>query len=296
MTETANQRAANMAGILYMTIAIFMLSAMDTVAKWLVEADYSVFQILFVRGCINLAVLLIAMPFLGGPTLLRTSRLWAHAIRSLFGFIAPFLFFTALISMPLAEATVVFFISPFVMTALSVPLFKEKVGIHRWGAILVGFAGVVYVAQPTSEVFNPAVLFVIGGSLSYCFLMLASRWLGKTESTFTIIFYLTLGTTLIGACAMPFVWKDMPLLDVGIISLMAILSLMGNIFIIRAFMTGEVGVITPFEYTGLLWAVLLGFVFFNEIPTINVWIGISVIAASGLYLVYRENRKRPDQI
>ncbi|MBL4907923.1 MAG: EamA family transporter [Sneathiella sp.] len=131
MTIPAN--SSNMAGILYMLVAIFMLSTMDAVAKWLVEADYSVFQILFVRGCINIVLMLAAMPFFGGVRLLRTRRPWAHAIRSIFGMAAPFLFFTALISMPLAETTVVFFISPFVMTALSVPLFKEKVGIHRWG-------------------------------------------------------------------------------------------------------------------------------------------------------------------
>ncbi|MBL4907924.1 MAG: DMT family transporter [Sneathiella sp.] len=163
------------------------------------------------------------------------------------------------------------------------------------GAILVGFSGVVYVAQPTSDVFNPAILFVIGSSLSYSFLMLASRWLGKTEPTFTIVFYVNVGTASLAALAMPYVWKDMSFLDFGVIGLMAVLSLAGNICIVKAFMIGEIGVITPFEYTGLLWAVLLGFIFFQETPNINVWVGIAIIAASGLYLVYRENRKRPDQ-
>lgn len=296
MTDDAMQKSGNLAGITYMMLAIFMLSTMDAVAKWLVEADYSVFQILFVRGCLNMAMLFIAMPFLGGINLLRTQRAGAHAVRVGFGVLAPFLFFTALISMPLAETTVVFFISPFVMTALSVPLFKEQVGLHRWGAILVGFAGVVYVAQPTSELFNPAVLFVLGGSLSYSFLMLSSRWLGKTESTFAIIFYGNLGAAIVMAFFLPFVWKEMSFADLGVVGLMAILSLAGNVFILKAFMKADVGVITPFEYTGLLWAVLLGFIFFEEIPTSNVWVGMSIIAASGLYLVYRENRKRPDQI
>ncbi len=296
MTRTVAPTSSNMAGSLYMMTAIFMLSTMDAVAKWLVEADYTVFQILFIRGCINITLLLAAMPFLGGPRLLKTHRPWAHMVRAGFGVAAPLLFFTALISLPLAETTVVFFISPFVMTALSVPLFKEKVGIHRWGAILLGFGGVLYVAQPTSELFNPAVLFVLGASLSYSFLMLSSRWLGSTETTFSIIFYGTVGTVVVAAFAMPFVWKDISLIDFFVVGLMAILSLAGNVCILKAFMLGEVGVITPFEYTGLLWAVLLGLFFFQEMPTVNVWIGMSIIATSGLYLVYRENRKRPDQV
>ncbi len=296
MTTTALTKASNMSGILYMIVAIFMLSAMDAVAKWLVEADISVFQILFVRGCINVLLLFAAAPFFGGYGQLRTSRPGAHSVRALFGFLAPFLFFTALISMPLAETTVVFFISPFVMTALSVPLFKEKVGIHRWGAILAGFGGVLYVAQPTSEVFNPAVLFVIGGSLSYCFLMLSSRWLGKSESTISIMFYGNLGAVVCSSFFMPFVWKAITFEDLLGIGAMALLSLAGNVCILKAFMRGEVGVITPFEYSGLAWAVIFGMVFFNEIPSFNVWVGIAVIAASGIYIVYRENIKRPEHV
>lgn len=296
MTSSTHLKTSNLAGIIYMMIAIFMLSSMDAVAKWLVEAEYSVFQILFVRGCINITILLAAMPFVGGSKLLRTSRPWAHVFRGIFGFAAPTLFFTALYSMPIAEATVVFFISPFVMTALSIPIFGEKVGIHRWGAILLGFGGVLYVAQPSSDVFNPAVLIVIGAALSYSLVMLASRWLGKTDSTFTIVFYVTVGAVLLSALFIPFYWKELSLEGFAVIGLMAVLSLAGHICIVKAFTIGEVGVITPFEYTGLVWAVLLGLFFFQEIPSFNVWIGMSMIGASGLYLVYRENKKRPGHL
>ncbi len=241
----------------------------------------------------NVVVMLALVPFVGGLRLLKTRRPFAHTVRGVLGFVAPFMFFSALQTMGLAEATVVFFISPFIMTALSVPLFKEHVGIHRWGAIVVGFAGVLYVVQPTSEVFNPAVFLVLIGSLSYCFLMLSSRWLGTTEATFTIVFYVNFAVMVCGAIGTPFYWVPMPLPDLGVVGIMAFLSLVGNFFIVKAFTTGEVGVITPFEYTALVWAVLLGFVLFDEIPTTNVWIGSAVIAASGLYMVYRENRKKP---
>jgi drug/metabolite transporter (DMT)-like permease len=295
MTGQFGTRSNNIAGIIFISIAIFMLASMDAVAKWLVQSDYSVFQILFIRGCINLTILSCAMPFFGGIRLIKTKRFGAHSLRGIFGFVAPFLFFSALQSMPLAEATVIFFVAPFIMTAASVPIFKEKVGIHRWGAILVGFCGVLYVIQPTSDIFNPAAFLVLGSALAYSFLMLASRWLGQTDATFTIVFYVTFWTVTVSAFAQPFVWQPIPFQDVLIIGLMALLSLAGNFFIVKAFTIGEVGVITPFEYSGLLWAVLFGVFIFDEVPGSNVWVGVSAIAVSGLYIVYRENRKKPDQ-
>ncbi|MEH6494977.1 MAG: DMT family transporter [Pseudomonas marincola] len=292
MTGPFGVQDKNLAGIIYIVIAIFMLASMDAVAKSLVTADYSVFQILFVRGSINFVILSLLMPFMGGLMLLRTSKFKLHGIRGFFGFLAPFCFFTALTSMPLAETTVIFFVSPFIMTALSVPLFKEKVGIHRWGAILVGFCGVLYVAQPTSDGFNSTVLIVLAGSFAYCFLMLASRSLGQTDHTFTIVFYVTFWTIIFSSAGAYYYWQPIPFEDLSAIGLMALLSLGGNFCIVKAFTIGEVGVITPFEYTGLIWAVLLGIIFYDEIPGLNVWVGTSLIAASGLYMVYRENKKK----
>ncbi|WP_169567292.1 DMT family transporter [Sneathiella limimaris] len=288
---TANNN--NLLGILYISLAILMLSSMDAVAKSLVTADYSSFQILFLRGCINLTLLSIAMPFLGGIKLVRTTRFWAHGLRGLFGFLAPVCFFSSLTSLQLAEATVVFFISPFVMTALSVPLFKEKVGIHRWSAIFVGFCGVIWVVQPTSEIFDPAIFLVLAASLSYTFLMLSSRWLGQTDKTYTIVFYVTFWVTILSAPVALYVWQDMEFQHFIAVGGMALLSLAGNFFIVKAFTIGEVGAITPFEYLGLVWALMLGFFFFDEVPLPHVWIGMAVIALSGLYMVYRENKKRP---
>ncbi|GLQ05445.1 DMT family transporter [Sneathiella chinensis] len=290
MKNTNEFSSNNVHGIIYMMLAILMLSSMDAVAKWLVEADYSPFQIISLRGMINLVILMMILPFMGGIARIKTSRPWAHGGRSAIGFFAPIFFYASLSSMALAEATAVFFVSPFIMTALSVPLFGEKVGIHRWAAILIGFAGVLYIVQPTSDVFNPAALLVLGAALCYSLMMLWSRSLGRTEHTITIMFYINVGSAVLGGVALPFVWKSMSVPDMGVIGLMALLSMAGHYFIIKAFTTGEVGVITPFEYTGLLWAVLLGYVIFGEIPAEVVWTGMALIGGSGLYLVYRENR------
>jgi len=282
----------NIRAIGLMITGVFLLSCMDAVAKLLVTADYSVIQILALRGAINLIILLGWMFTHGGFPSIRTKQYFGHGLRIVLGLMAPLLFFMSLKHLPLADATVIFFISPFVMTALSVPIFKEKVGIHRWAAIALGFMGVLIVIQPTGGVMEIEAFMVLGASLSYCGIMLAGRWLGSTESTFAIIFYITLGIAVIMGLMAPFVWKPMPLSDLGWVAVMAVLSLSGNIFLIKSFSIGEVGVITPFEYTGIIWAVVLGYVVFSDFPAENVWIGVVVIGASGLYMIYRENKKR----
>ncbi len=268
------------------------MSSMDAVAKLLVEANYSVIQMLAIRGTILMPLLLAWVIVRGESHMIKTRQVGRHALRILFGIFAPLLFFQSLKELPLADATVIFFISPFVMTALSVPLFKEKVGIHRWSAIFIGFAGVLIVMQPTSGLLQLEAFMVLGASLCYCGVMLTGRVLSRTETTFTIIFYSNLGLVLVSGIVSIFYWQPMPISDLGLVVLMALLSLAGNICLIRSFSLGEVGVITPFEYTGLLWAVLLGYFIFADFPALNVWIGVVVIAGSGLYMIYRENMRR----
>lgn len=292
MSFVAALSSRNIRGIIFMTAGIFFMSSMDAVAKFLVEASYPVVQMLAIRGAVLIPLLVIWMFMRGGPGLIKTRQVGRHTIRVAFGVCAPLLFFLSLKELPLADATVIFFISPFVMTALSVPLFGEKVGVHRWSAIIIGFLGVLVVMQPTSGLLQLEAFMVLGASLCYCGVMLTGRVLSRTESTYTIIFYSNLGVTAITGFLTVFFWTPMPVVDLGLVILMALLSLAGNICLIKSFALGEVGVITPFEYTGLFWAVSLGYFIFADFPTVNVWFGVVIIAGSGLYMVYRENLRR----
>jgi drug/metabolite transporter (DMT)-like permease len=292
MPLTSLTESGNIRGIMYMVVGIFFMTAMDATAKLLVEANYSVIQMLAIRGAILMPLLLIWILARGESHMIKTRRIGGHALRIGFGIFAPLLFFQSLKELPLADATVIFFISPFVMTALSVPLFKEKVGIHRWSAIFIGFGGVLFVLQPTSGLFKVEAFMVLIASLCYCGVMLTGRVLSRTETTFTIIFYSNLGLLVASGIAAIFIWQPMPLFDLGLVALMALLSLAGNVCLVKSFAVGEVGVITPFEYTALVWAVLLGYFVFSDFPALNVWIGVVIIAGSGLYMIYRENLRR----
>lgn len=283
----------NLQGIIFLCVGIFALTMMDATAKWLVHADYEVVQILALRGWLITIALLIWSVFNGGPRKqLYTKRLKHHTMRTVIGYFAPFCFFTALQTMPLADATVIFFAAPFVMTALSVPLFKEHVGWHRWAAIAVGFCGVLIILQPGAEGFQPMALVVLVGCLFYSSATLAVRWLGSTESTFKIVFYFNFGVALFSSIFLPFVWVPMTLQDLGVLGAMACLSLCGHIFITRAFNTGQVGVIAPFEYTALIWTLIIGYLVWDELPVGRVWLGAAVIVGSGLYIIHRERRLR----
>jgi drug/metabolite transporter (DMT)-like permease len=127
-------------------------------------------------------------------------------------------------------------------------------------------------------------------SLSYALLMIATRWLSDTESATALIFYQNVGVTLLAALVMPFVWQPVPVTDWGLIGLVAALALFGQIFITKAFVIAPVGAVAPFEYSALVWAAVLGYVFFGDIPQKQVWLGAGLIVVAGLYTVHREAR------
>ncbi len=287
--QLANNNS-NLPAILYMLAGIFTLSIMDAVAKWLVTADYSVFQILAIRGWIITTVFIAYHSYRGTLKSLRTSRIKDHIFRALIGFLAPFCFFTAIGQMPLADAVVIFFAAPFIMSALSFFLLKEKVGAHRIGSMVIGFIGVMIVMEPGKNGIHPAAIYAIIGCVAYSIINIMTRWMSNSEPPHRFVFYFNLGTAIIGSAFLPFVWKSMPLFDLAILFALAAIALSGHLLITKAFSTAPVSVIAPFEYSGLLWSTLLGFFVWGDFPAEHIWLGAVIILTSGLYLLHRENK------
>ncbi len=283
---------SNITGIAFMAAGVGFLVVMDGVAKWLVGADYSPVQILALRGWIIVAMMLAWLPRGGGLAALRSRRWKGLLLRVALGFCAPFFFFSALGELPLADVTVIFFGATFIMTALSVPLFKEHVGVHRWGAILVGFVGVLVAARPGGGVFQAGALFALAACVSYAFLILATRWLSRTESTFMLVFTYNLGLAAGYSLFLALVWRPMPVLDLGIVGVMAVLAMCGQSCMVRAFTLAPIGVVAPFEYTAIVWAAAVGFIGWGDVPSSHTLTGAAIIVTSGLYLVHRERRAR----
>ncbi len=282
-----------LAGIGFAVSGYLFLSIMDGVAKWLVSGEISVVQIIAYRGWIVFIALLIALPFVGGIASIKTRHLKAHGLRAFIGCLAPLLFFEGLRHLSMSESVTLFFGSAFMMTAISAIFLGEHVGVHRWSAIAVGFIGVVVVTRP-GDAFQLAALFPIGASISYAIFAVMGRWLGKSESTFALVFYYNTGLTLFITLALPFFWSPIEMNVLSGIGVVAALSLLGHLTIHRSFRLAPISVLAPFEYTALVWAVVIDFYFFNTTPTLITVLGAAIIVSSGLYIVYRETRLHKD--
>ncbi len=279
-------------GIAMMTGGMLLLTAMDVCVKLIVEAHLEPVQLIAVRGWVMLALMLAILPWAGGLGTIKTSRPIPMLARGVFGFLAPFSFFTALQTVPLAEAMVIFFAAPIIMTAMSALLLKEAVGPYRWGAVLAGFVGVVIAINPSPTGFDPTLLLVIVATFTYASLFLVGRWLSDTESTFGLVFYFNLGMTIVASLAMPFLWQPLTIeLIAGIVTI-ACLALTGHFLVTQAFVSAPLGIVAPFEYTALLWGVLFSYLVWGDLPAQHVWIGAAIIIGSGLVIVYRENKAR----
>lgn len=287
MDSAVNRPAA---GIGYIVLAMALFSGMDAVAKWLVD-EFSIFQILAMRGIFSVALL---VPILtrqhGLPGIVRTNNLTGQILRSACGVGAMFGFFAALRYLPLADATAIGFSGSLFMAALSAPLLGEKVGFKRWIAILFGFGGVLVIVQPGSASFQSASLLVILSALLYALMMIATRWLSRTESNVSMVFYHSLVSTLVGFAALPFVWVTPSLADWGFFAIMGIFATLAHLAIAQAFRLAPVAVVGPFEYSTLLWATVIGYVIWEEFPGPSVWYGSAILVLAGLFILYRETR------
>lgn len=298
---------SNLIGIALILMAVVLLSSMDGAMKHLIESGYSVLQILAVRSWIVLPLLLLWLPRSGGLSALKTQRKGLHLLRVAVGFGAPFFFFQSLRLLPLADATVIFFGATFIMTALSVPILKEKVGVHRWSAIGVGFLGILVAANPAGEVFNIGALYAFCASVSYALFILITRLMGQNqnegEGTFKLVFFFHVWVGLVSTVAVVFGVAGLsfqpiafaPSMDgMGGIITVSLLVIVGHFCLMRAFSVAPIGVLAPFEYTALIWSALIGYLVWGDVPGLNFWGGASLVVASGIYMVQRENKLRKE--
>ena len=234
--------------------------------------------------------------FRQGLAPLRTRRLYGHVGRALVGLTALYVFFLSFSLMPLADAYAISFAAPLFVTALSVLLLKETVGPRRWSAVLVGFVGVLVMIRPGLGVFQPVALLPLLGAVLYAGVVIVIRVLSRTESSVAIVFYFTVTGGVLSGLLVPFVWvtpdaRDLLMLaGVGVVGACAQLAMTG------AFRSAEVSLVVPFEYSAMLWAVLVGYAVWGDVPGVHIWIGVPIVVASGIYIALREIRaqRQPD--
>lgn len=280
------------AGIAYICAGSFCLAVNDALSKYLSEY-IPVMEIIFFRSLISLPLIVAFGFFMGGRQALVTRSPWLQIARGVAAVVAPVTYIYGLSLLPLADNAAISFASPLFITLLAVPLLGERPGWRQWVATLTGFGGVLCVIQPGSDMFSWGALLPLMAALAYALIMLSARTLaGRGDSIWVTMLYATLVPLVIAAAAMPWIWRTpafeqwWALLGVGFFGGLAIT------LITQAFRVGSASVVAPFDYSGLLWAALIGWVFWNEIPTMAAFSGMGIIVLSGIYLAWRQGSRR----
>lgn len=271
-----------------MCVGVAALCVNDALAKKLMD-HYTPIQILFLRNLIALPFAILLALRMGGHRALRSRRISVHFLRGCIWIVATVLFFTSVHYLELAEATALTFVAPLFITAISA-LFIAPVGWRRWMAVMIGFAGVLVIVRPGGDSFRAISLLPIATALTYAILMLSARLVDQRESMWTLLLYLSATSAILSGLVVSFFWEPLRSEDLWLFCAIALFGTGGMTLITQAFRMAEAPVVAPFDYTALIWATGLGWFFWGETPDMMTFIGAGIIAASGLFIIFRESR------
>ena len=284
----ASSPAGATAGVILFSLGVFFFALNDALGKWLV-ADYSVGQLLFLRT--------VGAVFVLGPLLwrngagIRIDGQWGlHLTRILCMAADTYSFYFATKALPLADVMTFYLAAPLIVTALSVPLLGEKVGLFRWGAVVTGFVGVLIALRPTGAAFSASALIALFGSFMFALAMTITRKLRGTH-WLTLVTWQFAGAGVVGAVGSALAWTQPGVADLGLMFLVGIVSIFCFICITKALSVAPASLLAPFQYASIIWAVILGWLIWHDAPSLNVVVGSAVIVASGLLVFYRERHR-----
>jgi drug/metabolite transporter (DMT)-like permease len=284
-------RRQPLSGLVYMGVAILLFSAMDAAAKWL-TTGYSVAEIALLSRLLSPFLSLGVALHQGGIRTLRTRHPGWHLARATANGFTLVTFFAALIYLPLADTVAITFVSPLIMCALAVPMLKEHVGPRRWIAIVIGFAGVLVITQPSGVGFGLGAALALAAALGSAFEITFTRRMSATESSQAILFWSSTLMLVAFGSVVPFAWTTPAAADLPAIAVLAISGSCAQFCLVQAFRYGEVSLLAPIEYSALIWATLFGYVFWGDLPTPTVLGGVAIIVASSAYVAHREARAK----
>ncbi len=273
-------------GIAITILGGLCFSFQDSGIKWL-SAEIAIIQILFLRSLFGIVFLSASTLFSGERISLRVKRPWLLLARTSINVLSWILFFSGLKHLPLATAVALFFSFPLFLAITSVPLLGEKVGIRRSLAILVGFVGVLLITNPVAGIEWP-MLLMLGAAFGWALVANATRILGETENTSTMLFHTLLGFALTMSIPQLWIWQSISLNTLLLLALVAFFGVIAQFCLTKAYAIASPSLIAPFEYTALIWSAIIGYIIWGDVPDIYAISGAGLIVASGLYVIHRE--------
>jgi len=275
---------------LLMMLAAACFVGMTSTVK-LLSAELSTPQIVWGRYTTHLLIVLV---LLRGrlAEVRRPARPRLQLARSLLMFTATSLSFLALRWLPLAEVAAIMFLTPMIVTALAALVLGEPVGIRRWAAVATGFLGAVVIIRPGVEAAHPAALAAVLCAAAYASYQITTRAVGDSAPPLVSLFYSCLVGAVASSLLLPFVWRPPDAAGWALLMLAGTFGALGHLAMIAALARAPASFVTPFTYTQLLWATLLGLLLFGELPDAWTYAGAALIAGSGLYVMHRERVRR----
>jgi len=282
--------ASPLRGIAYMVLALLLLTLSDAATKWL-GASLPVGQIIGLRAVFIFIPTLLIVRRSGGLATLRVYDMRGVAMRAVLYVGSTALIATAMILLPLADAETMLFAGPLFVTALATPMLGERVGWRRWAAVATGFAGVVIMLRPTPDAIQPLAIVPLVGALFSALRDITTRRIAATETTNAIMFWSATALLVGGTLTAPFGWAPLRAVDVALLAASGTLVGLAHYFMIEAYRQAEAAVVSPFKYTAIVWAVLLGYLVWGTAPDAFILAGGALVIASGLYILHRETRR-----
>jgi drug/metabolite transporter (DMT)-like permease len=311
VTKNTTKISSNVKGVSFLVLAALIFSLQNIAVKW-IGGDYSILEIVTFRSLIALPFTLLFYRYEGKRGLPTTQRHTLEYVRGAFLFLSYTTHFMGLAALPLADIESIRFSAPLMITFLSVVMLGEKVGPHRWLALIVGFMGVLFIVRPGSVTFNMGSIFILISVLFYALNVMLTRKLQTTDSSATMAYYSSLVYLVAAFVLVPLpaivggipdahpsiafllrAWTMPTFLDWIIMSGLGLVWAGGMYFMARAYSTAQASVVAPFEYVSLPINIMWGFVFWQEIPTLMTLAGAFLTLFSGMYILYRERREQP---
>ncbi|WP_007758261.1 DMT family transporter [Rhizobium sp. CF080] len=288
-------------GMAIMATCMVILPLMDAIAKYMATFEsMSPGQVTFYRFFFQLVCILPLVVFTGAA-IFRPKRPWMNLLRGVLHAAASLMFFAAVKYMPLADVFAIYFVEPFMLTMMSAIFLREKVGWRRWLAIVVGFGGAMIVIQPSYAIFGWTALLPVACAFLFSLYLFLNRAIGEADSPLVMQTMAGVGGTLFMAAALVIgdsagaedFLPSLPASWLGLVLLILLGSISGymHLLVVRAFRLAPLSLLAPFQYFEIISATVLGYALFGDFPTASKWLGIAIIVASGLFIIWRERSK-----
>ena len=269
-----------------MLLAVCTFSVMDLLVKW--SGEYPTGEVLFFRGFFGLLPTYFLIPKNRLKTFYKTKRPKEHIFRCATGLIALIAIVIALRKLPLAVVVSLSFAAPLFITILSIFVLSEKVGLFRWGAVLIGFIGVIVISEPGFDEMNTYYLLPLIFCVGMAFVTITIRKLSTTEPIWLISIFFTITISIAGLLTIPLGWKIPDLKDFVLLVLIGVTGGSANLFLTQSYKLSEVSLVAPLKYLSLVFAIVFGYLIWSEIPTLKTLLGAFLVIFASLIIFRRE--------